>query len=243
MVFQVSQSLDLAHSAALDGWLRLAVLPFPEDYTFAMAAASQLDLTQEGAFAHLPMPFTWRPRVRMSDEELLAFSRLHRPFRIERTAQGELEIMSPTALEGGHFEIWIAGRLMNWAEEHGGLAFSPTSGFTLPDGSVRSPDASWVSQARWDVLSRKEQKGFGHICPEFLVELMSESDSRSTLEAKMNMWMANGAQLAWLIDPFARVVNVYRVGETTETLHAPEVLVADVAVVGFTLNVHKLWNR
>ena len=217
--------------------------PVLREYTSVMAAVTQLDLTQEGALANLPMPYVWRPPAPLSDEELESFSRRHRPYQIERNAQGEMEIRSPTGLEGGHWELWIAGRLMLWAEEHGGIAFSPTAGFTLPDGSVRSPDASWVSQEKWDALSRKEQKGFGHICPEFLIELMSESDSRSTLEAKMQMWIANGAQLAWMIDPFACEVGIYRAGKPVEVLHAPEVLVADAVVPGFRLDMQKLWSR
>jgi Uma2 family endonuclease len=208
-----------------------------------MAAATQIDLFQEGALAHLPMPYVWHPPVPLSDLELMALSRLHMPYRLERNAHGELEIMSPTGLEGGHLEIWIAGRLMFWAEEHGGIAFSPTSGFTLPDGSVRSPDASWVSQERWDALSKAEQKGFGRVCPEFLIELMSESDSRSTLEAKMQLWIANSAQLAWMIDPSAREVIIYRASGQNEVLHAPESLIADVVVPGFRLDMRKIWDQ
>lgn len=207
-----------------------------------MAAATQIDLTQEGAFAQLPMPYVWRPPVPMSDEDLMAFSRRHRPYRIERNALGDLEIMTPLNLMGAHSEAWIVFRLNAWAEQHGGIVFSPNAGFTLADTSVRSPDASWLSQEKWDALG-EEQAGFGRTCPQFLVELLSKSDSRKALEAKMDMWMANGAQLAWLIDPFAREVRVYRAGSPVEVLSAPEVLAADAIVLGFTLDMKKLWVR
>ncbi len=211
------------------------------DYTSPMAAATQIDLTQEGAFTQLPMPYVWRPPVPMSDKELMAFSRLHRPWRIERNADGDLEIMTPVNMRGAQSEAWIGSRLFAWAEEHGGITFSPNVGFTLPDTSVRSPDASWLSQEKWDALG-EEQAGFGRVCPEFLIELLSKSDSRKMLEAKMDLWMANGAELAWMIDPFAREVMVYRAGRPVEKLSAPELLIADAAVPGFSLELRKLWE-
>lgn len=189
------------------------------------------------------MPITLRLPVPLSDEELIAFSRRNKPYRIERNNKGELEILSPLGLESGQREAWVMARLAVWAEVHGGVAFSSNAGFTLADGSVRSPDASWVSDAHWNALSREDQEGFGHISPDFLVEVLSKSDSRLELERKMEMWIANGAQLAWMIDPFARTVSVYQPSAAVDILTEPDTVVAGSVVAGFRLEMAKLWSR
>ena len=111
--------------------------------------------------------------------------------------------MTPLNTKGGYREMFVGTRLFEWADAHGGLVASSSAGFTLADDSVRSPDASWVSDALWNALTDAQQCSFAPVCPPFLVEILSESDSRKALKAKMEMWLANGAQLAWMIDPFA----------------------------------------
>ena len=195
------------------------------------------------SLAGLPTPVTLRLPVPLSDEELIAFSQRNRPYRIERNASGELEVMSPVGFEGGQRELFVMRVFGNWAEEHGGVCVSSNAGFTLPDKSVRSPDASWISEGRVAALSDAEKRGLAPICPEFLVEILSESDDRSTLEAKMLMWMGNGAQMAWMIDPFAATVSIYRPGRTVEVLEQPDNVEASDVVPGFRLFTEKLWQR
>lgn len=194
------------------------------------------------SLAGLPFPLALRVSVPLSDEELIAFSRENRPYRIERNEKGELEIMSAVGLEGSHREAIVMARLTAWAEEHGGVTFSSNGGFTLPDGSVRSPDASWVSDARWNALSKEDRQRFAPICPEFLIEVLSESDSRPALEEKMERWITSGAQLAWMIDPFARTVTIYRAAARVEVLRQPEFVEAEAPVEGFRLSTLKLWS-
>jgi Uma2 family endonuclease len=208
-----------------------------------MATIAQIDLTQEGVLFGLPMPMTLRPPVPLTDEEIIAFSRRNRPFRIERNAAGELDITSPVSLDGGQREAYAGRILGNWAEIHSGVVLSANMGFTLADTSVRSPDASWVSDASYQSLTPEERRRFAPICPEFLIEILSESDSRPKLEAKMQMWIDKGAHLAWMIDPFARTVSVYRPGSAVEVLSSPDAIEAGEPVAGFRLLMPQLWAQ
>ena len=151
--------------------------------------------------------------------------------------------MSPCGTEGSNWEAIVIAELTLWARAHGGKAFSSSGGFTLPDGSMRSPDASWVSQSSWDSLSRAERKGYAPICPEFVVEILSETDSRMAHAAKMRMWMENGAKLAWLIDPCAATLSVYRPNREVELLDRPASVEAGEPVAGFSLSTLLLWGE
>ena len=208
-----------------------------------MATAAQIDLTQEMALVGVPLPVTLRPPMRLNDEELIAFSCRNKPFRIESNADGDLEIMSPVGFDGGKREMFVGAKLFEWAEHYGGTTVSPNAGFRLKDGSVRSPDASWISGASYTALSDVAKRGFAPICPDFLIEILSESDSRTTLEAKMEMWLANGAQLAWMIDPFAADLTIYRTGQAPESLLRPDWVEADTVVPGFRLETSRLWAK
>ena len=208
-----------------------------------MAALAETVGLEYLSLAGLPTPVVLRLAVPLSDEELIGFSRRNRPYRIERNSNGELEVMSPVGFEGGQRELFVMRVLGNWAEEHGGVCVSSNAGFTLPDKSVRSPDASWISDTRVATLSDAERRGFAPICPEFLVAILSESDDRATLQAKMAMWISNGAQLAWMIDPFAATVSIYRPGRTVELLGCPDMVEAGEVVPGFCLSTGKLWKR
>lgn len=208
-----------------------------------MAALAESFQLESLSLAGLPMPVTLRLAQPFNDLELMAFSRRNRPYRIERNERGELEIMSPVGFEGGQRELFAGARLLSWAEEHGGYCVSSNGGFTMPNGAVRSPDASWVSDARIDGLTEAEKRGFAPVCPEFLIEILSESDSRATLEEKMEMWVANGAQLAWMIDPFAAEILIYRPGKETKLLARPDWVEADAVVPGFRLEASRLWAK
>ena len=151
--------------------------------------------------------------------------------------------MSPTGWDGIRREMYVARVMDVWAEEHGGEAAGPTAGFRLQDTSVRGPDAAWVGSARIAALTEAERRKFPPLCPEFLIEILSESDSRRTLETKMELWLDAGAQLAWMIDPFAAEVVVYRQGAASELLVRPEWVEADSVVTGFRLEMERLWAK
>lgn len=208
-----------------------------------MAALAESIGSEYLSFEGLPMPLTIRLPEPISDEELIAFSRRNRPFQIERSANGELEIMSPLGFDGGQREVFAMAKLFAWAEIHGGVCASSDTGFKLADSAVRSPDASWVSQSRVDALTGDQRRRFAPICPEFLIEILSESDRRAVLEAKMDMWIANGALLAWMIDPFAATVSIYRPGTAAEVLARPDWVEAATVVLGFRLETFRLWAK
>ncbi|SHJ50180.1 Endonuclease, Uma2 family (restriction endonuclease fold) [Hymenobacter daecheongensis DSM 21074] len=151
----------------------------------------------------------------MTDDEFFSFCQQHADLRIERTATHEILIMSPTGSRSGKRNARLNGQLYLWFSTHShlGEVFDSNTGFTLPDGSVLSPDASWVSAAKWNALTAEQQDKFAPVCPEFVVELKSASDSTKTLQAKMLDWLRNGAQLAWLLVPETETAYLYRPGQ------------------------------
>ena len=121
-------------------------------------------------------------------------------------------------------------------------AFDSNTGFTLPDGSMRSPDAAWVQAVRWNILSDRDKDRFSPICPDFIIELRSPSDNLAELEAKMEQWIVNGAQVAWLIDPERQVVAIYRPGDQTEVQHHPSSVQGNGVIAGFEFVMARIWD-
>jgi Uma2 family endonuclease len=189
-----------------------------------------------GSWGHLPMRV--RTAVPLSDDELFETCQLNRDLHIERTAEGELVIMPPTGGDTGRRNAIITARLLTWAERDGtGLAFDSSTGFILPNGAERSPDAAWIQRERWDALTAAQRSKFPPLCPDFVLELRSPSDGLAELQAKMEEYRENGARLGWLIDPDERCVHVYRVGSTVEVLRAPAALSGEPVLPGFTLDL------
>ena len=198
----------------------------------------------EWSLTGLPLPIILRPPSPLSDDDLLLLSSRNDALRIEKHANGDISVMTPVGGEGGNWEARIIARLLVWADEDGrGIAFSSNAGFNLPDGSTLSPDASWVSLVRWDALTPQQRKKYPPLCPEFVVEILSESDSPRQLRAKMLDWIANGAQLAWMIDPYAATLTIYRPGREPEVLDRPDSVEAEAPVAGFRLTTSNLWAQ
>jgi Uma2 family endonuclease len=196
----------------------------------------------EWSLTGVPLPIVLRPPSPLTDDELLAFSRKNRPFRIEKNAKGEIEIMTPVGGWGSNWEAITIRELGMWAEDDGrGIFFSSNGGFNLPDGSMLSPDASWVSYDCWNVLTPRQQASYPPLCPDFLIEILYESDLLKVLQTKMEVWMANGAQLAWMVDPYAATITIYRPNTAPEVLQRPDSIEADAPVAGFRLTTSRLW--
>ncbi len=190
----------------------------------------------------LSPPISLRPSVTLSDEELMRFSADNKPYKIERSHRGEITIMTPVGGTGSAHEADIAYELLHWNKTAGtGRVFVSNAGFNLPDGSCLSPDAASLDVNRWNALTPAERAGFPLLCPEFIIEVRSESDSRKILEGKMQLWLDNGAQLAWLVDPIEEAITIYRPGDAPETLHRPETVAATAPVEGFILHCASLW--
>ena len=180
---------------------------------------------------------------KVSDHEFFEFCQLNPDWRIERTSEGEVVVMPPTGGQTGIRNFTLTGVFSIWVQADGtGVGFDSSTGFTLPDGAKRSPDLAWVKRARWDALTAEEQEEFPPLCPNFVVELRSRSDSLGTLQEKMEEYIANGAQLGWLIDPRQKKVYVYRPHTEICCLDDPETVSGEPVLPGFALAARKLWQ-
>ena len=191
----------------------------------------------------LPLPASLITDVPMSDDQLLEFCAKNDLLRVERTRSGEIKLMSPTGSGTGAANAELNRQLGNWAYDNGGVAFDSNTGFSLPDGSMMSPDAAWISDPRWSALSARDRSRFAPLCPEFVIELRSPSDSLPQLEQKMALWIENGAQLAWLIDPEAENVKVYRPGAAVEVHEHPTSVQGTGLIATFELLTDRIWHR
>jgi len=192
----------------------------------------------------LPLPMRLRPETPMSDEELMRFGQENRPLRIEREENGELLIMTPTGIRTGNKNLRIVRLLDEWAEQDGrGIGCDSSTGFRLANGAIRSPDASWIANERLNKLTDEQQEAYGPICPDFIIELVSPSDRLNNVKQKIaEQWIANGVQLAWMIDVKSRTVTVYRPGEAAEVHEDPTSVQGDGPVRGFELVMGRVWG-
>lgn len=181
--------------------------------------------------------------LQVTPEQFLALAVANRELRLERTAKGHLIVNPPTGGETGHRNFSIIGQLSGWFEANDtlGIGFDSSTGFELPNGAHRSPDATWVRQARWAALSPAQRAGFVPLCPDFVIELRSKTDQLKTLRAKMQEYLDNGAQLGWLIDPTNKRVEIYRPGQGVEGLERPMTLSGEAVLPRFTLNLKRIW--
>jgi Uma2 family endonuclease len=192
----------------------------------------------------LPIELPSSIRLYVTQEQFAALSAVNRDMKLERTGQGELIVNPPTGWETGERNRSLTGQLDRWYEENEdlGKAFDSSTGFILPNGATRSPDASWVSQERWDALNPEQKGTFANICPDFVVELRSSSDRVESLQGKMREYIDNGARLGWLIDPQQRRVEIYRPGFAVELLENPDSLSGEEVLPGFVLNLRRVWG-
>ena len=182
------------------------------------------------------------PLTSMTVQEFYEFCLANRDLRIERSASGEVIVMPPAFSDTGNRNFNIALQLGNWSELDGtGLGFDSSAGFTLPNGATRSPDAAWIKLERWNALTEKQKASFAPICPDFVTELRSASDTVSSLQKKMEEYIANGTLLGWLIDRQNRQVYIYRPYREPEILNAPETISGDPELPGFVLVMAKIW--
>jgi Uma2 family endonuclease len=183
------------------------------------------------------------PDPLMDDDVYFDFCQQNPKLRIERTAEGKIVIMPPVGLDSNDQEFQVGIQLGNWADKDGrGRAFGPTAEFILPNRAGRSPDASWISYSQLRKLTADEKNKFPHLCPEFVIEVTSPSDRTKMLKAKMQEWIDNGAELAWLINGRSRTVTIYRPGREPEELADPAIVAGEGPVKGFRLKMSKVWD-
>ncbi|MBI3915082.1 MAG: Uma2 family endonuclease [Chloroflexi bacterium] len=190
-----------------------------------------------------PLVLHFGQTLRLSDDEYFELCQLNKDLRIERTVEGDIIIMPPTGGESGRINFSLAVAFGAWAERDGtGVGFDSSTEFALPNGAKRSPDVAWVKRSRWNALTAEEREKFPPLCPDFVVEIRSRTDSLKTLQAKMEEYIANGAALGWLIDPLEKRVHVYRPHELAQVLENPAAISGESILRGFTLDLQRLWN-
>lgn len=178
----------------------------------------------------------------VSHEQFVELTLANRDLQLERTANGELIVMPPTGSDTGNRNADISGQLWLWNRQTKlGKTFDSSSGFHLPNGADRSPDAAWVRQDRWDALTSEQQEGFAPICPDFVVELRSKNDNMEPLPSKMREYIENGARLGWLIDRKNKKVEIYRPGQDVEVLDNKSALSGEDVLPGFVLDLTEVW--
>jgi Uma2 family endonuclease len=179
---------------------------------------------------------------RMTDEEFFWFCQENKELRIERNSNLEITIMSPVTLLSGNHSGEVYRQFANWAVLNGtGVHFDSSTGFTLPDRSVLSPDASWISNKKWNALTEEDKDRFAPVCPDFVIEVRSKSDVLDDLKNKMTLWLKNGAQLAWLIDPREKKSFIYRPDKEVEVIHRlDKKMMGEAPVEGFVLDLSLL---
>jgi Uma2 family endonuclease len=194
------------------------------------------------ALSQSELPVCLRFERPMTDEEFLRFCAANEPMRVEREANGEIVVMSPAGFGTGRINSRITRCLDEWAEADGrGAVTDSNAGYALPDGSVRAPDAAWISMRRLESLSEEQKTGFPPVCPEFVIELRSPSDKLPDLQEKMKQWIANGVEVGWLIDPKEKSVTIYRPGEQPEVLAQPTSVQGTGPIAGFELVLARIW--
>ena len=184
-----------------------------------------------------------RPLGKLTDKRLYQLCQANRELRFERTAQGELLVMAPTGGETGRRNSKLIQRLANWADADGtGLTFDSSTGFILPNGAMRSPDAAWVRRSRWEALTGEQKEKFVPLCPDFVVELRSATDALHALQAKLQEYIDNGALLGWLIDPEQERVYVYRPHAPVECLEKVDTITGEPVLPGWVLDLREIWS-
>lgn len=165
----------------------------------------------------VPLPLYLFPKEVMTDEELFAFCAANKHLRIERDQNKQIIIMAPVGGETSSQHSEIVFAIMYWNKQRQlGKSFDSSGGFQLPDGSMRSPDAAWITNGKWDSLTKQEQKRFLPFAPDFVVELQSPSDNLQPVQEKMQKWIKNGCLLGWLIVPEDETIFIYRSDGTVD---------------------------
>ena len=179
----------------------------------------------------------------MTDEEFYLFCQNNTDYKFEREPDGKISTMPNTGGKTGNINLKLGTRVEVWNEKSGnGLTFDSSTAFKLPDDSIRSPDIAWIRNARWNALSDRQQEQFPPICPDFIIELLSPTDSLKATKAKVqNAWIGNGCRLAWLIDPKTQTTHIFREnGEIQLVEGFDKTLSGENVLPGFFLELARL---
>ncbi len=188
----------------------------------------ETQITKQTATIFIPrnrFTFSFDQKEKPTVEDFEKICSQNSDLRFEMNKEGEISAMPPVYSNTSEKNADIVYQLKHWAKkDKSGKVYESSAGFVLPNGAIRSPDASWVSTKRLEKLSDEEMHGFMNICPDFVIKLRSTSDSLAKTKAKMSEYIENGAKLGWLIDPTKKKVHIYRQDKTIEILENPATL-------------------
>lgn len=183
------------------------------------------------------------PVLKLTDEQFEQLAAANQDLQLELTARRELIIMPPTGGETGDRNFELDGQLWYWNRQTRlGKAFDSSTGFRLPKGGTRSPDVAWITMERWEALTPAQRKKFLPLCPDFAVELVSETDDVEETGQKMREYVDNGLRLGWLINPRTRQVEIYRQNQAVEVLQSPAALSGEEVLPGFVLDLQPIFE-
>jgi Uma2 family endonuclease len=183
------------------------------------------------------------PVIKLTTEQFYQLCEENSDLKLERNAQGQLIIMPPTGGETGRSNVNLIVQVASWNEKNqSGEVFDSSTGFTLQNGADRSPDVSWVEKSRWDALTKEQKEKFLPLCPDFVIEIISPSDTLKKVQEKMDEYINNGCRLGWLINRKKQEVEIYRPGQQVEVLKSPQTLSGENVLPGFVLNLQRIWE-
>jgi Uma2 family endonuclease len=181
--------------------------------------------------------------LRVTDEQFLQFVKANPELRLERTATGELIAMPPTGSENGNYNSELTTDVTLWNRQYAtGKVFDSSTGFRLPNGAIRSPDVAWVASDRWKALTPDQRQGFAPLCPDFVIELLSETDTLEDIQTKMREYIENGCRLGWLIQPKTQTVEIYRPNQPVETVSFSTPLSGEDLLPGLVLHLPSIFQ-
>jgi Uma2 family endonuclease len=181
--------------------------------------------------------------AQITDDQFYQLCRENPDVKFERNAKGEIIVLLPTGGETGSYNSEINADFGIWNRQTKlGICFDSSTCFKLPSGANRSPDFSWIEKTRWDVLTAEQKQKFPPISPDFVLELMSPTDSLKDTQNKMQEYMDNQVKLGWLINRKTRRVEIYHQGKEVEILESPTELSGEDILPGFVLNLQTLWT-
>ncbi len=184
-----------------------------------------------------------KPTFNLTDDTFMEICHYNKEINFEKTAKGDLIIMSPTGSETGYKNSSLLGQLWNWNyQKKLGKTFDSSTGFKLPNGATRSPDVSWIKKERWETLTKDEKRKFAPICPDFVIELLSVNDDWDEGKSKMQEYLENGIKLGWLIDSEKKKVAIYRADQEIEILDQPQSLLGENILPEFVLDLTDIFE-
>lgn len=190
-----------------------------------------------------PLTLNLSSVIKLTSAEFYQLCQDNPDLKLERNAAGELIIMPPTGGETGKRNSTINAQLWLWNEQNQlGEVFDSSTGFTLPNGADRSPDASWVEKSRWNSLTKEQREKFIPLCPDFVIEILSPSDRLPKVQEKMQEYLENGCRLGLLINRKKQELEIYRPHQKVEIIQAPQTFATEDVLPGFSLNLQKIWE-